>query len=71
VGEMCIALMDMGLQGYNAHHYLKRAHRPLRRENPEHWYSLRRKHLWRELRFKAPLAFCLLIVILLVLLAFR
>src|SRR5690349_13422901 len=71
VGELCIALMDMGLQGYNAHHHLKRAHRPLQRENPTHWFSLRRRHLWRELRFKAPLALALLVVIVIVLLGFR
>jgi hypothetical protein len=71
IGEMLIALLDMVLQGYNAYHYLKQKHRMLKRSNPKHWKHIRRKHLWRELRFKSPLALCILLIIVLVLFAFH
>jgi hypothetical protein len=70
-GEMLIAMIDMSLQGYNAHHHLKHKHRPLKRTHPERWLHMRRTHLWRELRFKVPLTLGLLLIILLVLLGFR
>ncbi len=69
IGEMLIALIDMGLQGYNAHHHLKHRHRPHLKK--AEWQRIRRKHLWRELRFKSPLALCILIVILMILLGFH
>jgi hypothetical protein len=71
IGEMLIALIDMMLQGYNAHHHLKHTHRSLKRTNPHHWQRIRRKHVWREIRFKSPLALCILMVILIILLGFH